>query len=907
MRDEVRQADGVRAKLVVGECTYEIVSLREAERQGIVPTSLLPISLKVMLENILRNNGDNRNADIDALREWCVRQRSDREISFHPTRVLMPDSSGVPLVGDLAALRDALLKAGGDPGDVNPTTQVDIVIDHSVLTDFAGSADSFQRNLELEYRRNGERYGFLKWAQQSFRNVRVVPPAKGIIHQINLEYLARVVQTSLDDGLIQAYPDTLVGMDSHTTMINGIGVIGWGVGGIEAGAAMLGEPISMLLPEVIGCRVSGRLRPGVTCTDIVLTLTKMLRQQNVVGKFLEFFGDGLDELSVTDRCTIANMAPEAGATVSFFPIDKQTIRYLTSSGRNPEQLDLIEAYAREQGLWREKGESKAVFTSVLEFDLSSVRPSMAGPSRPQDRLDLGDVAKQFSESYRDRLNDRAVAPGKSPSVEGPVNHGDIVIAAITSCTSTSNPHAMIGAGLIARNLVKRGIASKPWVKTSLAPGSRVVTDYLTKAGLQQYLDWLGFNLVGYGCMTCSGGSGQLDRHVAEAIQKSNLVVATVLSGNRNFEGRIHPLARANYLASPALVVAYACAGSIALDLTSVPLAFEPSGRPVYLDDVWPSDQEIEAVMAEVLGPELFNERYAHVFDGDDLWQALPAEGGTNYNWNPDSTYIQRPPFFDDDVAAEGFGTGDIVAARPLAILGDSITTDHISPVSAIQVNSVPGAYLTARGVAPADLNTLLTRRGNHHVMIRGTFANVRLRNEMVPGREGGFTSYQPSGEIISIPDAAARYRADGVQLVLVAGADYGSGSSRDWAAKGPRLLGVRAVIAESFERIHRSNLVGMGVLPLQFLPGVTRRTLNLTGQETFTVTGLDRALTPRETLSCLIVYPDGSCETTTLICRLDIPREIAWYRSGGILPYVANNLLQKRARANHHISTEATP
>lgn len=866
---------------------------------GLAPVSRLPVALRILLENILRHRHPDDDSDMAAVCDWMDSRSSDREISFYPARVLMPDSSGVPLVGDLAAMRDAVRAAGGDPALVNPLIPVDIVIDHSVITDHAGTPQAYDLNLALEYQRNAERYTFLKWAQGSFANFRVVPPSMGIVHQVNLEYLARVVWTdSGDSGPTTVYPDTVVGMDSHTTMVNGIGVLGWGVGGIEAGAVMLGQPISMQLPRVVGCRVTGRACPGVTSTDIVLTLTERLRQHGVVGKFVEFFGDGMDHLPVSHRATIANMAPESGATMCFFPIDQATIDYLTATGRSREQVALVQAYAQAQGLWRGDGAPDIAYSEVMVFDLGSVQPSMAGPRRPQDRVDLPGAAQRFAESYADRLygwRPRTALVGAAG--EHRLDHGDIVIAAITSCTNTANPPAMVGAGLLARKLRARGVVAKPWVKTSLALGSRAVTDYLRAAGLQDDLDALGFHLVGYGCMTCAGGSGPLDPAIAGQIETGDLVVTTVLSGNRNFEGRTHALARANFLCSPALVVAYACAGSIALDLTREPLALDRHGAPVWLADVWPSDSEIEDVIHVTVGAELFTRRYATAFEGDRLWQRLQAPSGLHYDWDPRSTYIRRPPYFDTATVAEHFGQDDILAARTLVLLGDSITTDHISPVNAIGADSPAGAYLASVGVAITDFNTLLARRGNHDVMVRGTFANNRLTNEMVSGREGGWTRHMPSGEVMTIHEAAQRYRAEGTPLVVVAGAEYGTGSSRDWAAKGSRLLGVRAVIAESFERIHRSNLVGMGVLPLQFPPGVTRRTLGLTGEEIFSITGLGATLVPRQTLACEISYAGGRRATVPLLTRLDIPREITWYRHGGILQYVVEALLAKSSQA----------
>jgi aconitate hydratase len=878
---------GAKRSLSAGGERFDYLSLEAAEAKGLVLASRLPLCLRVMLENVLRSrDGSAAARDLAGLSAWLEQRSSDQEMGFYPARILMPDSSGVPLIADLAALRDAVSQRGGDPARVSPLIPVDLVIDHSIVADAAGRKDAHDINLRLEYERNRERYSMLKWAQTSFANLRVIPPGMGIVHQVNVEYLARVVWVEQRDGQRIAYPDTLVGMDSHTPMVNSLGVIGWGVGGIEAAAAMLGQPISMLIPEVVGCRVSGRIRPGVTSTDVVLSLTQQLRQVGVVGKFVEFFGDGLDHLPLAHRATLANMTPEMGATVSFFPIDDETIRYLSMTGRSREQVALVEAYAKEQGLWRTADTSGIAFTDVVDFHLEFVEPSVAGPRRPQDRVNLHQVPDRFRESYAERHPDgleQSVEPGR---VE--VRHGDVVIAAITSCTNTSNPQAMIGAGLMARNLRTRGLQAKPWVKTSLSPGSRVVTEYLKAAGLQAYLDALGFHLVGYGCMTCAGGSGPLSDDVTAAIETQDLTVAAVLSGNRNFEGRIHPSARANFLASPALVVAYAAAGSVLVDIANESLGTGSDGRAVYLKDVWPSDAEIQQVIDAAVTPRLFSATYAGAHHGSSLWQKLPASSGTTFAWNAKSTFIKRPPFLDLD---EG-RPGDIAGARALLMLGDSITTDHISPVAGITPNTPAGDYLAANGVLPADFNSLLSRRANHEVMIRGTFANKRLRNELVGGCEGGFTRRVPGGAIEPVFDVAMEYARDKVPLVVVAGAEYGTGSSRDWAAKGTRLLGVKAVLAESFERIHRSNLAAMGVLPLQFPSGVTRKTLGLSGNETFTITGLNGRLTPRMPLPCTIAHQDGSVKTIDLICRLDVPREVEWYREGGVLPYVLERLIR---------------
>lgn len=890
---------GTRRQLVVGDRQFHYFSLRAADEAGLAPVRRLPRSLRVLLENLLRHSDEGVaiRDDIAAVAHWPETRTSDREISFYPARVIMPDSSGVPLIADLAAMRDAVRSAGGNPDEINPLIPVDLVIDHSAAVDFAGRPDALARNLELEYARERERYTFLKWAQNSFRNLRVVPPAMGIVHQVNLEYLARAVWTSHVGETCIAYPDTLVGMDSHTPMVNSLGVIGWGVGGIEAGAAMLGQPISMLLPEVVGCRIKGVARPGVTCTDLVLTLTQQLRKHGVVGKFVEFFGEGLARLPLADRATLANMTPEFGATVSYFPIDSEALRYLALTGRDAAQLALIEAYAKAQGLWGENGVEEPCFTSIVEFDLGSVEASVSGPKRPQDRVPLRAVPDTFKSAFAERLNTHAPAGSSESRPDRDFTHGDVVIAAITSCTNTSNPSAMVGAGLLARNLRKAGLSRKPWVKTSLAPGSRVVTDYLEAAGLLEDLSALGFDVVGYGCMTCSGASGPLAPDVTKAIDEQKLVVASVLSGNRNFEGRIHPSARANYLASPALVVAYAAAGSVLMDLTQQPMGIDARGLPVLLEDLWPSDDEIARVLAKVLSPSLFSERYATVFAGDSTWQKLEAATALNYPWDPRSTYIRRPPYFDEGLRLEG-NAADIANARILALLGDSITTDHISPVSGVRPNTPAGKYLAQQGVAAADFNSFSSRRGNHDVMIRGTFSNIRLRNEMAPEHEGGITRHVPSEKEMPIYDAAMLYREERTPLIVVAGAEYGTGSSRDWAAKGTRLLGVRAVLAESFERIHRSNLIGMGVLPLQFPAGVNRKTLKLTGDETFTFRAQRHALRPRQTLACHIAYADGRAHTIEVTARLDIPREIEWYEHGGILPYMLAKVLgnQKEAR-----------
>ncbi len=882
---------GTARVLDVGGNAFTYRSLAAAEAAGLGPISQLPASLKVLLENLLRwEDGRSVHADdIAALAAWLDRGGAEREIAFRPARVLMQDFTGVPAVVDLAAMRDAMVTRGADPAKINPLVPVDLVIDHSVMVDTFGSAQAFGENVRLEFQRNRERYEFLRWGQAAFDNFRVVPPGTGICHQVNLEYLAQVVWTHRDNGSVLAYPDTLVGTDSHTTMVNGLSVLGWGVGGIEAEAAMLGQPISMLIPDVIGFKLNGVLPEGATATDLVLTVTQMLRKKGVVGKFVEFYGPGLDGLTLADQATIANMAPEYGATCGFFPIGRATLDYLRFSGRDPARVALVEAYAKEQGLWRDAATPDPVFTDMLALDLGTVEPCMAGPRRPQDRVALRTTAAEFSAYARAERKD---GPPRSTKVTGAnysLSDGDVVIAAITSCTNTSNPSVLIAAGLVARNARRRGLAVKPWVKTSFAPGSQVVSDYLGASGLQADLDALGFNLVGYGCTTCIGNSGPLPEPVSKAIEDGDLIVAAVLSGNRNFEGRIHPLTRANYLASPPLVVAYALAGSLATDLFTDPIGTGGEGEPVFLKDIWPTNRDIAAVMESVLTPEMFRTRYADVFRGDPVWQELPVATGQTYAWDGASTYVRRPTFFE----ADGFGGfADIGGARPLAILGDSVTTDHISPAGSIKKDGPAGQYLIGHGVQPVDFNSYGSRRGNHEVMMRGTFANIRIRNEMAPGTEGGLTRHMPDGTLMPIYDAAMRYLADGVPLVVFAGKEYGTGSSRDWAAKGTRLLGVKAVIAESFERIHRSNLVGMGLLPLQFKDGTDRKTLHLDGSETFDLTGLAGAVAPRMEVALTIHRANGAREQVALVCRIDTLDEIEYYKTGGILQYVLNNLAQ---------------
>ena len=901
------------ATLKVDDKTYHYFSLPLAAR-SLGDLSRLPMSLKVLLENLLRwEDGKTVTApDLKALAAWLKERRSDREIQYRPARVLMQDFTGVPAVVDLAAMRAAMAKAGGDPQRINPLSPVDLVIDHSVMVDKFASPDAFEQNVDIEMERNGERYAFLRWGQDAFDNFSVVPPGTGICHQVNLEYLGRTVWTKDEDGRTYAFPDTLVGTDSHTTMINGLGVLGWGVGGIEAEAAMLGQPVSMLIPEVVGFKLSGKLKEGITATDLVLTVTQMLRSKGVVGKFVEFFGDGLADLPLADRATIANMAPEYGATCGFFPVDQITLDYLRLSGRPEAAVKLVEAYCKEQGLWRMPGQ-EPVFSETLELDMGSVEASLAGPKRPQDRVSLPNVEQAFDDfmslqfkptnKEEGRLESEGgggVAVGNADligevdySVEGQtyrLRNGAVVIAAITSCTNTSNPSVMMAAGLVAKKAVEKGLKSQPWVKTSLAPGSKVVTDYYKAAGLSQYLDQLGFALVGYGCTTCIGNSGPLPEPIEKAITQSDLTVASVLSGNRNFEGRVHPLVKTNWLASPPLVVAYALAGSVRIDISTEPLGIGTDGKPVYLRDIWPSQKEIADAVAQVT-TAMFHKEYAEVFAGDEQWQAIEVPQAATYVWQKDSTYIQHPPFFDD-IGGPLPVIKDVKGARVLALLGDSVTTDHISPAGNIKVDSPAGRYLREKGVEPRDFNSYGSRRGNHEVMMRGTFANIRIRNEMLGGEEGGNTIYIPSGEKLPIYDAAMRYQASGTPLVVIAGQEYGTGSSRDWAAKGTNLLGVKAVIAESFERIHRSNLVGMGVLPLQFKLDQNRKNLKLTGKETLDILGLTGAeLQPRMNLTLVITREDGQQEKVEVLCRIDTLNEVEYFKAGGILHYVLRQLI----------------
>ncbi len=884
---------GTRDTIVVEGKTYHYFSIPHAER-AIGDVSRLPVSLKVLLENVLRfeDGRSYKTDDAHALARWLADGRSATEVPFKPARILMQDFTGVPAVVDLAAMRDGIIALDGDPQKVNPLVPVDLVIDHSVMVDDFGNRESLQRNVAIEFQRNGERYAFLRWGQEAFENFRVVPPGAGICHQVNLEYLAQAVWTADVAGETFAYPDTLYGTDSHTTMVNGMGVLGWGVGGIEAEAAMLGQPIAMLIPDVIGFRLTGRLPEGATATDLVLTVTQMLRKKGVVGKFVEFYGPALDHLPVADRATIGNMAPEYGATCGFFPVDAQTLDYLRETGRDEHRIALVEAYLRAQGMFRTADTPDPVFTSTLELDLATVEPSLAGPKRPQDRVALSAAARSFEAELTASLGVPANDVGKRVAVHGTnheLAHGDVVIAAITSCTNTSNPAVLIAAGLVARKARARGLRPKPWVKTSLAPGSQVVTDYLDKAGLSDDLDALGFNTVGYGCTTCIGNSGPLAEPIVDAIEDNKLVAVSVLSGNRNFEGRISPNVRANYLASPPLVVAYALLGTMRADITTEPLGTGSDGEPVFLRDIWPTNAEIASLVGSSISRGQFIERYGRVTAGTPEWQSLAVETGSEtYKWDPTSTYVKEPPYFAG-IVPEPTPPGDIRGARILALLGDNITTDHISPAGSIKASSPAGTFLSDHQVSRADFNSYGSRRGNDDVMVRGTFANIRIRNEMTAGIEGGVTRHMPDGEMMSIYDAAERYRAENVPLVVFGGKEYGMGSSRDWAAKGTRLLGVRAVIAESFERIHRSNLVGMGVLPLLFPLGVDRRTLGLTGEEIIDLGGLDR-IVPRMDLAMIIHRPDGTTDTVDLICRVDTLDEVDYYRHGGILPYVLRGM-----------------
>ena len=893
--------------LRVGNRTYRYYRLDAVERAGLTKLARLPYSMKILLENLLRfeDGRSVRREDIEALARWNPTAKHQREIAFRPARVLLQDFTGIPAVVDLAAMREAIVALGGDAKKINPLQPVELIIDHSVQVDVFGSADALSRNAELEFERNQERYAFLKWGQGTFANYRAVPPDTGIVHQVNVEFLARVVFGAggagepAPSGEPTAYPDTVIGTDSHTTMVNGLGVVAWGVGGIEAEAAMLGQPVTMLIPEVIGFRLTGSLREGVTATDLVLTVTERLRKKGVVGKFVEFYGRGLSNLPVADRATLGNMSPEYGSTIAIVPIDVHTLEYLRLSGRSEEQIALVEAYAKAQGLFRTDETPDPEYSDTLSLDLGEVVPNIAGPRRPQDRVALTDVKASFNKALGEWQKARGTVPAPSDSGSGggtavatraepTLSDGAVVIAAITSCTNTSNPSVMIGAGLLAKNAVARGIKPKPWVKTSLAPGSKVVTDYLEKAGLWPYLNELGYNLVGYGCTTCIGNSGPLPDHVAHEVAESDMIVAAVLSGNRNFEGRIHPQVRANYLASPPLVVAYALAGRMDIDLTTEPLGVDRDGKPVYLREIWPSNAEISKTVAGAVQQSMFKARYGDVFTGDERWKAMPTPTGELYAWDPKSEYVKNPPYFIG-MPDQPQPYGDVVGARVLAILGDSVTTDHISPAGSIAKTSPAGKYLIERGIEPPDFNSYGARRGNHEVMVRGTFANPRLRNGLLPGVEGGVTRYLPTGEQTTIYEAAMKYKADGTPLVILAGKEYGSGSSRDWAAKGPNLLGVVVVIAESLEKIHRSNLIGMGILPLEYEEGQTRDSLGLSGEESFTIRGID-AIKPGDTIVVEAVAADGKRTIFKAAVRIDTPDELEYYRHGGILQYVLRQL-----------------
>ena len=907
-----------RTDIRTGGQTVQINSLPLLEKAGFSGVSRLPYSMKILLENLLRREDDAfvKADDIRALAEWNATANVEKEISFMPARVLLQDFTGVPCVVDLAAMRDAMVNLGGNPDRINPLQPVELVIDHSVQVDYFARADAFSLNAELEFSRNRERYAFLRWGQRAFRNFKVVPPDTGIVHQVNIEHLARVIFSETVDGKTFAYPDTVFGTDSHTTMVNGLGVVGWGVGGIEAEAAMLGQPSSMLIPQVLGVRLTGALPKGATATDLVLTITELLRKQGVVGKFVEFYGEGLKHLTIADRATLGNMCPEYGATVAIFPIDEMTLDYLRLTGRDEAHVQLVDAYARAQGLFRIDGAPEAIYSDTVELQLGTVEPSLAGPRRPQDRVSLMNAKAAFQVA----LPTMQVAPkpkGASAAEGGArqgvatatgavaqsgvavadpvldeINHGAVVIAAITSCTNTSNPSVMIGAGLVAKKAVERGLTRKPWVKSSLAPGSKVVTEYLHAAGLDKYLDQLGFDLVGYGCTTCIGNSGPLPDEVSAIIRDKNLVVCSVLSGNRNFEGRIQQDVRANYLASPPLVVAYAIAGWITKDLTTEPLGEDRLGKPVYLKDLWPTEAEIQETMQRAVTAEMFKRSYNDVFTGDERWQKLPIPDGNRYAWDTESTYIRKPTFLEGMTMTPPTA-GDVGGVRVLALLGDSITTDHISPAGSIKADSPAGKYLIEHGVKPTDFNSYGARRGNHEVMMRGTFANTRLRNQIAPGTEGGWTTYQPAGDVMSIYDASVKYRAAAVPLMVIAGKEYGSGSSRDWAAKGTYLLGVKVVIAESFERIHRSNLVNMGVLPLQFKNGDTAVSLKLTGTEEYSLVGAGATLKPRGEVTVRAAAPDGTVREFTVMARVDTPEELVAYRHGGILPYVVRQLVAR--------------
>ncbi len=876
-------------KILIDGIEYKYYSLIEAEKNGLEGISKLPKSLKVLLENLLRYEDELSvtKTQIEALKEWLKTKKSKTEIAYRPARVLLQDYTGIPAVADLAAMREAVKDKNKDPNTINPLSSVDLVIDHSVQVDQSAKADSFENNVDIEFERNAERYAFLKWGQQAFNNFRIVPPGTGICHQVNLEYLSKVVWSEEFNGDKYLFPDTLVGTDSHTTMVNGLSVLGWGVGGIEAEAGMLGQPISMLIPEVIGFEVKNKMPEGTTATDLVLTVVKMLRDKGVVGKFVEFYGEGLKNLTLADRATIANMAPEYGATCGFFPIDDETLKYLKFSGRDQHTVEIVENYAKEQGLW---ASTNIEFTDTITLDMSTIVPTISGPKRPQDKVLLTDAPNSFKKVLEEATNKKEKSIAKVSKSEFEIKDGSILIAAITSCTNTSNPNVLIGAGLLAKKAVEFGLQVKPWVKTSLAPGSQVVTDYLAKAGLNTYLDKLGFNLVGYGCTTCIGNSGPLADNIVDAIEKENIYAVSVLSGNRNFEGRISPHIKANYLASPPLVVAYALAGHMEFDLYKDPLGKDKDGNDIYLKDIWPSNDEIENTLKQSLNAEMFINRYSNVSEGPSQWQKIKTDHSSIYNWDKGSTYVKKPPFFDS-LPDQPEGFKEIKDARPLLILGDMVTTDHISPAGSIQKNSPTGEYFMKHQILPKDYNSYGSRRGNHEVMMRGTFANIRIRNEMAPGTEGGFTKLYPEGKVLSVYDAVVEYKNRGTDLVVIGGKEYGTGSSRDWAAKGTKLLGIKAVIAESFERIHRSNLIGMGVLPLQFVNEVNRKNLNLVGSELISIIDIEKGINPSDEVTVEIKYASGEMKKVKTLCRIDTKNELEYYKNGGILQYVLRNMI----------------
>ena len=878
-----------KSKIKINNQEYTFYSIPEAEKNGLDGVSKLPKSLKVLLENLLRYEDDltvNKN-QISAIKDWLKTKKSNTEIAYRPARVLLQDYTGIPAVADLAAMREAVKEKDKDPNTINPLSAVDLVIDHSVQVDQSAKTDSFDKNVEIEFKRNGERYSFLKWGQNAFNNFRIVPPGTGICHQVNLEYLSKVVWSEEVKGEKYIFPDTLVGTDSHTTMVNGLSVLGWGVGGIEAEAGMLGQPISMLIPEVIGFEVKNKMPEGTTATDLVLTVVKMLRDKGVVGKFVEFYGEGLKNLTLADRATIANMAPEYGATCGFFPIDEETLKYLEFSGRDKQTVKIVEEYAKAQGLW---ASSNIEFTDKLTLDMSSIVPTISGPKRPQDKVLLSEASKSFKDSFVEITNKKEFKSSKVANTDYEIKDGSILIAAITSCTNTSNPNVLIGAGLLAKKAIEYGLEVKPWVKTSLAPGSQVVTDYLEKAKLNTYLDKLGFNLVGYGCTTCIGNSGPLPDNIVEAIQKENLYGVSVLSGNRNFEGRISPHIKANYLASPPLVVAYALAGHMSFDLYKDSFGKDKDGKEIYLKDIWPSNQEIEETLKSSLNAEMFIKRYSNVSQGPKQWQEIKTEKSSIYNWDENSTYVKKPPFFEN-LSDEPEGFKPIKDARPLLILGDMVTTDHISPAGNIQKESPTGEYFMKHQILPKDYNSYGSRRGNHQVMMRGTFANIRIRNEMAPGTEGGFTKLYPEEKVMPVYDAVVEYKKRGTDLVVIGGKEYGTGSSRDWAAKGTKLLGIKAVIAESFERIHRSNLIGMGILPLQFKDNMNRTNLNLKGSELISVLNIEKGFNPSDIVKLEIKYLSGDIKTIDTLCRIDTKNELEYYKNGGILQYVLRNMI----------------